>query len=380
MAEDSDLEKTEAPSSRRLSQAREDGNVPHSRELSAFLVMMVGVAALYVTGRWGGHRMMGLMREGMHFDRHAAFDAGAMAHVMYTLSLDALLTATPLFAAVTLAALAAPFLMGGWVFSSKVFSPDFTRLNPLQGLTRIFSLNGVSELIKAVLKSALIGSVGGWVLWRERERMLGLMTQPLEASMDDFSQLVLFAALMTVASLLLVVAVDVPYQLWHYYSKLKMTKEEVRQEMKETDGDPQIKGRIRAMQREMARRRMMAEVPKASVVVTNPTHYAVALRYDPARAGAPVVVAKGVDSVALKIREIAGENKVPLLEAPPLARALFRHCELEEQIPATLYTAVAEVMAYVFQLNQFLASGGLPPQTPAEIVVPDGMDPEATLQ
>ena len=173
----------------------------------------------------------------------------------------------------------------------------------------------------------------------------------------------------------LIAAIDVPFQLWEYHRRLRMTKEEVRQEMKEQEGDPQIKARIRAAQREMSRRRMMTNVPTADVVVTNPTHYSVALKYDPDRAGAPVVVAKGKDLIALNIRELAKANGVPILEAPPLARALYAHCELEQQIPAALYTVVAEVMAWVFQLNHWIAEGGLPPEQPTRLAVPEGMDP-----
>lgn len=195
--------------------------------------------------------------------------------------------------------------------------------------------------------------------------------------MDDFASLVLLATLLIVASLALIAAIDVPYQLWEYHRKLRMSKEDVRQEMKEQEGDPQIKARIRAAQREMSRRRMMTQVPTADVVVTNPTHYSVALKYDPERSGAPVVVAKGMNLIAHNIRDLAREHGVPILEAPPLARALYAHCELEQQIPAQLYTVVAEVMAWVFQLNHWIAEGGLPPEQPSGLVVPPGMDPAA---
>jgi len=193
--------------------------------------------------------------------------------------------------------------------------------------------------------------------------------------MDDFASLVLLATLLIVASLALIAAIDVPYQLWEYHRKLRMSKEDVRQEMKEQEGDPQIKARIRAAQREMSRRRMMTQVPTADVVVTNPTHYSVALKYDPERSGAPVVVAKGMNLIAHNIRDLAREHGVPILEAPPLARALYAHCELEQQIPAQLYTVVAEVMAWVFQLNHWIAEGGLPPDEPSGLAVPPDMDP-----
>ncbi|MCK6373094.1 MAG: flagellar type III secretion system protein FlhB [Zoogloea sp.] len=375
MAEDSDLEKTESASARRLEQAREEGQVPHSRELATFISLMVGVVALYVLGRWGGHRMMELVRSGLNFERQKAFEPEGMQQVLAQLATDGLLTIAPLLLASVVAALVTPFLMGGWVFSTSVLKFDLTRLDPLQGLGRMFSTHGLAELVKATLKSVLVASVGVWVVWRERDHLFSLMLQPLATSMDDFASLVLLSALLIVASLAVIAAIDVPFQLWEYHRRLRMTKDELRQEMKEQEGDPQIKARIRAAQREMSRRRMMSNVPTADVVVTNPTHYAVALKYDPERAGAPIVVAKGADIVAGKIRELARENNVPILEAPPLARALFAHCELEEQIPAALYTVVAEVMAWVFQLNHWIAEGGLPPDVPGALAVPEGMDP-----
>ena len=375
MAEDSDLEKTESASARRLEQAREEGQVPHSRELATFISLMVGVAALYVLGRWGGHRMMELVRSGLNFERQKAFEPEGMQQVLAQLATDGLLTIAPLLLASVVAALVTPFLMGGWVFSTSALKFDLTRLDPLQGLGRMFSTHGLAELVKATLKSVLVASVGVWVVWRERDHLFSLMLQPLATSMNDFASLVLLSALLIVGSLAVIAAIDVPFQLWEYHRRLRMTKDELRQEMKEQEGDPQIKARIRAAQREMSRRRMMSNVPTADVVVTNPTHYAVALKYDPDRAGAPIVVAKGADVVAGKIRELAREHNVPILEAPPLARALFAHCELEQQIPAALYTVVAEVMAWVFQLNHWIAEGGLPPDVPGALAVPEGMDP-----
>ena len=203
------------------------------------------------------------------------------------------------------------------------------------------------------------------------------MTQPLETAVPEFFGMLAFAALLIILGLAIIAMMDVPFQLWQYRRKLRMTKEEVKRENKEQEGDPHVKARIRSVQREMARRRMMSEVPKADVVVTNPTHFAVALKYDGTKMGAPVVVAKGRGPVALKIRELAKEHDVPMIEAPPLARALYAHCEIEQAIPAALYTAVAEVMAYVYQLNNWLSKGGERPGLPARLAVPEGMDPGA---
>ena len=375
VADDSDLERTEPASQRRLEQAREEGQVPQSRELSTFLVLIAGAGGIWVLGNWFTERIGAVLRHGLMLDRKAAFDSQAMGTRLVELSGDALVTLLPLFLLLLVAAVAGPFVMGGRVFAPKALSPDFTRLDPLTGLGRMFSLHGLAELVKAVAKTLLIGGVVMWVVRHEHESLFALLGQPVEAGLDAFARMLLFAALATVAGLALVAAMDVPFQLWQYYSKLRMTKEEARQEAKEMEGDPQVKARIRSQQREMARRRMMSEVPKADVVVTNPTHFAVALRYDAQRDGAPRVVAKGAGLVAQKIRALAAEHAVPVLEAPSLARALHRHTDIGESIPGALYTAVAEVMAWVYQLNAYLKQGGLPPQSPQGITVPEGLDP-----
>lgn len=377
MAEESDLEKTEPASPRRLEQAREEGQVPQSRELSTFFVTITGVATLWLLGGWMAERLLGLIRRAFSFERQEAFDPALMLAGLNTMLSGALLTLMPLFLTLVIAAVASPIVLGGVVFSSKALGPNFGRLNPIKGLGRMFSVHGLGEMVKAILKALLIGGIAAGVLWASKDHLFNLMVEPLEIGMPDFAETVAFTALLITASLGLLALMDVPFQLWQYNKKLRMTKEEVRREGKEQEGDPQVKGRIRAMQREMARRRMMAEVPKADVVVTNPTHFSVALRYDASKMAAPVVVAKGRGDLALKIREIARENNVAMLEAPPLARALYAHCELEQAIPATLFTAVAEVMAYVYQLNQAMASGELPPAPPAELPVPDGLDPGA---
>ena len=375
MAEESDLEKTEEPSGRRLEQAREEGQVPQSRELSTFFVTITGVLTLWLLGGWMAERMLALVRTGFAFEREAAFDVTLMLEVLRGQLGGALLMLMPFFLALIVAAVASPIALGGLVFAPNALGFKFSRLNPIQGLARMFSAHGLAEMVKAILKSLLIGGVASMVLWSNKDHLFDLMVEPLELGMVDFSGTVIFAAVLIAASLGLLALMDVPFQLWQYNKKLRMTKEEVKRESKEQEGDPQVKGRIRAMQREMARRRMMSEVPNADVVVTNPTHFSVALKYDAERMGAPVVIAKGRGDTAMKIRELAKEHDVPLLEAPPLARALYKHCELEQAIPAALYTAVAEVMAYVYQLDHWMKEGGLPPQAPAHLPVPEGMDP-----
>jgi flagellar biosynthetic protein FlhB len=314
------------------------------------------------------------VRRGLTFGRAEAFDAAVLPAALMEQARAALFSLWPLLAALLAAALAAPVLLGGINFSGKALSLDWTRLDPVKGFGRLFSVQSLGELVKAILKSVLICGVVVWVVLREQERIFALIGQSPDTALGATADIVLFSSLVIVASMVLIVAGDVPFQLWQYQRRLRMSKEEVRKEMKELEGDPQLKARIRSQQREMARRRMMAAVPAAQVVVTNPTHFAVALAYDE-HMPAPRVVAKGRGLIAQRIREIAQAHGVPLLEAPPLARALYAHTEIDQTIPAALYRAVAEVMAYVYQLNAWLAGGGRAPQAPAELPVPAELDP-----
>jgi flagellar biosynthetic protein FlhB len=377
LAEESDLERTEPASSRRLEQAREEGNLPQSRELMAFLVLLAGMGSLWAMGGWLSSRIMMQLREGLSLTREAAFDPALLFVRLMHQAGDAIITLAPMFLLTVLGAIAAPIMIGGWNMTGKPLQPNFERMDPLKGIKRIFSVNGVAELVKAVLKSLVVGFVIWWVIRHEQENLFALITMPVEVGVPEMINELLSASLMIIGGMAIIAAIDVPFQLWQYYKKLRMTKEELKQEGKEQEGNPEVKGRIRRQQREAARRRMMQDVPHADVVVTNPTHYAVALKYDSNRMAAPQVVAKGMNLIAANIRELAEQNKVPVLEAPPLARALYKHAELGEQVPATLYTAVAEVMAYVYQLAQYLggSQGVDVPEAPRRIAVPEGLDP-----
>ena len=375
MAEENDQEKTEAPSQQRLDKAREEGQVPQSRELATFVVLMTGGAALWWMAQGLGQTLSGVVRSSLQFDPGIARDS---SHVMAQLSeqfFTATLALAPFLALIVLATLAAPLLLRGWLFSTKAFMPDFKRLNPLTGIQRMFSTQSLVELVKSLAKVGLLGVIAGWLIWSNLDSIFSLSLEAPATAVKHMGDLIGKVFLLASGAIIFIVMLDTPYQLWSYTRKLKMTKEELRQEAKESEGDPHIKARIRAQQREMARHRMMAAVPTADVVVTNPTHYAVALKYSEGKMGAPRVVAKGADAVAAHIRELAAENKVPLLEAPPLARALFRHTELGDEIPATLYAAVAEVLAYVFQLRHFQQVGGAYPQAPTALPVPAELDP-----
>lgn len=379
MAEESDLEKTEQASPKRLEKAREEGDVPRSRELAACAVLFAAGLSLMMMQQPLNTALKDSMRSGLQFDRTVAFDPAVLLMRVSHTVFDLLMVFAP-FALVLLAvAVASPILVGGWVFSNKVFVPQFNRLNPLQGISNMFSKNAVVELIKSVVKAIVVSGVAYWVVSSDLQPIMSLSNMPLEAGIGEVSNLMLSGFLTIVAALIVIAAIDVPYQLYHYAEKHKMTKEEIKQESKEAEGNPEIKGKIRQQQREMARRRMMSKIPTADVVITNPTHYAVAVKYQDEGMNAPIVVAKGADAVALKIREIAKEHKIVTLESPKLARALYAHTELDQEIPEALYAAVAEVLAYVFQLRTFKQLGGFQPEVPTALPVPDALDPHSLM-
>lgn len=375
MAEDSDLERSESPTPRRLEQAREKGQVPRSPELTTFAVLLAGGLSLSFFGASFAGRLQTLMTAGLTLDRAAAFQPEVMGTRLYELALEALLAFAPLFAVVTVVALAAPLLVSGWLVSAEAVSPQFSRINLLNGLKRMFSWHALVELGKALLKAGVVGGVVIWIMTDDIAPLVGLAAEPPRAALAHLGGILGFSFLVATGALALIVIVDVPFKIWEHREQLRMTKEEVRQEMKETEGDPMIKGRIRQLQREAARRRMMAEVPKADVVVVNPTEFAVALRYRESSMKAPTVVAKGSALLAARITDIAREHGVPVVRVPPLARALHAHGELGREIPAPLYTAVAEVLAYVYQLARFETGEGELPEPPVGAPVPPELDP-----
>lgn len=377
MSEESDLEKTEAASPRRLEKAREEGQIARSRELGTFMMLAVGVAAIWAGGGSLYQGLSGVLRNGLAFDQRVALDPGVMVEQAVSGFGHALLVLLPIFGLLAVVAVLSSVVLGGLVISTKPLTPNFSKLSPLAGLKRMFSSQTVVELIKALAKAMLVGGVAVWVIWRYHDDMMGLMHVAPSAALIKALSLVAMCCAFIVASLLIIVMLDVPWQIWSHLKKLRMSKEDVRQEHKESEGDPHVKARIRQQQRQAARRRMMSEVPKADVVVTNPTHYAVALKYEESKGGAPRVLAKGTGLIAAKIRELAAENKIPTLEAPPLARALHQHVELGQEIPAELYTAVAEVLAWVFQLRSWRSGWGHEPSAPTKLNVPAELDPQA---
>lgn len=374
MAEDSDAEKTESASPKRLEQAREEGDVPRSREVATFTVLMTAGAGLWMTGGSVVRSLHATMVAGLSLDREQIYNADVLIRRVGLDIASVMLTCLPLAVAIMVVALASPLLVGGWLFTPNSFMPNFGKLNPAKGLANMISTNALVELLKAIAKTIVVGSVAWLVVMSQKDAVMGLVVESVSAGSAHLVSLLASAFLFIVGGLGFIAAIDGPYQVWHYANKLKMTRQEMIQEAKESDGNPQIKGKIRQMQREMAKRRMMSAVPTADVVITNPTHYAVALKYADGMGGAPQVVAKGSDEVAAKIRAIAKENKVALLEAPALARALHQHTEIGDEIPEALYSAVAEVLAYVFQLRAY-KPGGKYPDRPTRLAVPPELDP-----
>jgi flagellar biosynthesis protein FlhB len=365
MAETQAQERTEQPTPKRLDDARKRGQVPRSIDLSSAAVVLAAAAMILMTGGAMAQGMAAVMRGGLTVSAAEIVDASAMIERLSNAFTLALSSVAPLLGVTLVAALAAPLVTGGWNFSTEALAPKFNRLNPISGFGRMFSTRSLVELGKALAKFALVGLVAVLLLSFFTPRLLGLSAEPIARGIAHAGALSVQALVALAAALAVIAAIDVPYQLWQHNSELKMTREEVREEMKESEGSPETKGRIRVVQQAMARGRMMQDVPKADVIVTNPTHYSVALKYDDSKMRAPIVVAKGTDLIAARIRELATEHGVPIVEAPPLARALHRSVDIGGEVPAGLYVAVAQVLTYVYHVRSARASGKQPPAPPS---------------
>lgn len=366
MADSEKEERTEQPTPKRLEDARKKGQIARSTELTTSAVILTVGGGLQYLGGYMGSRLNGLMAASLTLTREQSVDESLMFQTVVSEAGHGLLACAPILGLTMVAALLAPMLLGGWNLSFEALMPDFTRLNPMNGFGRMFSARSGVDLAKAFAKFIFLGLVAIYVLRQKSGELLGLGMEPTRVAIAHATSLTGYAMLMLSGTLGLIAAMDVPWQLFQHNKQLKMTRQEVREEMKESDGSPEVKGRIRKMQAESARRRMMQEVPKADVIITNPTHFAVALRYDEKRMRAPIVVAKGADLIAARIREIGTESLVPIFEAPPLARALFKSVEIGTEIPATLYIAVAQILTYIYQLKTARRDGMAPP-TPPEI-------------
>lgn len=362
MAEsESGQDKTEDPTEKRKKDSREKGEIARSKELNTLAIMIAGSIALLIFGGALAQELMELMRQNFSLSREVILDQRSMSTYLLNSGLSALLAIQPIMITLVLAALIGPISLGGWLFAAGSMAPKFSRMNPAAGLKRMFSFKAVAELLKAFAKFLIILTVAVMVLSSDIDDLIRIAHEPLELAVIHSLQVVGWSTLWMSCGLIVIAAVDVPVQLWESHKKLLMTKQEVRDEHKDQEGKPEVKQRIRQLQREMSQRRMMAAIPDADVVITNPTHYAVALKYDPEKGGAPMLIAKGSDFLALKIREIAVANEVLLLESPALARSIYYSTELDQEIPGGLYLAVAQVLAYVYQIRQHRAGKGKRP-------------------
>lgn len=362
MAEsESGQDKTEDPTEKRKKDARDKGEIARSKELNTLAVMLAGAGGLLIFGGALAQDLMELMRMNFTLSREVILDQRNMGTFLLNSGLIALLSIQPVMITLLLAALIGPISLGGWLFAAGSMAPKFSRMNPGAGLKRMFSAKAIVELLKALAKFFIVLFVALAVLSSDIDDLMRIAHEPLEMAIIHSLQVVGWSTLWMACGLIIIAAVDVPVQLWESHKKLLMTKQEVRDEHKDQEGRPEVKQRIRQLQREMSQRRMMAAIPEADVVITNPTHYAVALKYDPDKGSAPVLLAKGNDFLALKIREIAVANNVLLLESPALARSIYYSTELEQEIPGGLYLAVAQVLAYVYQIRQYRAGKGKRP-------------------
>lgn len=349
--EDQSQEKTEEPSSKRLRESKEKGQVARSKDFNATVILLFTAMGFVMFGPQIAHHLVNMMREAFEFNADLLTTTSITMERLYYLSQYGVKSILPLLIVIFVLSLVAPLLIGGWVFSRESLSPKFSRLNPLKGFARMVSVKGLMEMFKAFLKVLLVVSASVLVLKIEIPLLLALGNSPLEVAITEGASIIIKSFAWISASLLVIALIDVPFQLYEHHKALKMTKQELKDENKDTEGRPEVKGAIRRAQHEIARRRMMSEVPKADVVLTNPTHYAVAISYKNKKRKAPVVVAKGKDLMAFQINNEAQKNNVPIISIPPLARAIYFSTKLNKEIPKGLYVAVAQVLAYIFQLS-----------------------------
>lgn len=363
------------PTQKRLRDARKDGQVARSRDLGHLVVISAMLALLMLVAPMLTDWLDALLKRGLRFDWQTIAAPDQMVHRLSALFVPALLICAALGSAMALVSVGAALLSGGWVWTLKPLGPKFSHLNPLSGLGRVLSKAQLGEMLKACVLALLLATVGGFYLQANLQDFALTQSMPLPTAFRVVGDRILTGLWLCVLVLAAFAAVDVPLQRFLLRSRLKMSHQEIKEEHKQQEGSPEIKGRIRQRMRDISRRRMLAAVPKADLVVMNPTHYAVALKYDEDKMNAPRVVAKGTDLLAFKIRDLAKDHKVPVLQAPPLARALYAHAEIDREIPLALYSAVAQVLAHVFQLRAAMAGRGPMPADLADIAVPPELDP-----
>ena len=350
---ETDQDKTEEPSARRLEKSREEGQVARSKEINSALLLLIASLILQATAEQAAQVFSSIMEFSLSFDREVAFDSGFMFVMLKNAFLKVLPLVSFILLTLMLAGAAGQLVVGGWIFNIDQLAPKGSRMNPSQWFSRVFSVKGAMELLKSILKILLVISALFWLIYKEYPLLLTLSRYSIESAMVNGVKIMGQALFVYALCLVLIAAIDAPFQAWSHKEKLKMTRQELKDEHKDMEGSPEVKQKIRQLQRQMATQRMMERIPEADVVIVNPTHYSVALKYDQERSSAPFVIAKGVDQVALHIREIAKGNDVQIVESALLTRAIYYSTDIDQEIPADLYLAVAQVLAYVFQLSQF---------------------------
>ena len=369
--EDSSQEKTEEPTPRRLEKARDEGQVPRSKELATMMVMLGGTAGLLMLGGMIGGTLKRIMAHNFGLERGDIFDTSAMLEHLGESASSIAFALAPLLGILAVAAFLGPLMVGGWLLSGKAVSPQISRMNPAKGLKNMFSMRSLVELTKSVAKVSLVLLIALTILHIRTEDLLAIAFEPPNRAIEHTLWTLGWSFFLLSTATIVIAVIDIPFQIHDHQKKLRMTQQEVKDEFKETEGKPEVKQKVRQLQREMTERRMMEDVPGADVVITNPEHYAVALKYEGQSMAAPVVVAKGTDRIATKIMEIAREHKVDVLRTPPLARAIHHSTDIGESIPEGLYMAVAQVLAYLYQLRQYRRSGGKKPVMPRLPIPPD---------
>lgn len=379
MATEDSQEKTEEPTERRREDAREKGQIVRSKELSTMVLILGGVLTMYGLGGYLADNLYSIFYKGFSLSRDYAFDPQLLLQHVYKLSIRGVVTVLPFLGIILFVAVLAPALVGGFNFSFESINFKWDRLDLINGLKKMFSWKSAIEFIKAILKFGLVVLFSFVIFNNKIALVFALDRESINVAVYNSLEILLYTGLILSFSLIIITILDVPFQMWDHARQLRMTKQEIRDDMKETEGRPEVKRKIREKQRELRRRRMMSKVPTASVVITNPTHFAVAIKYDELNMRAPVVVAKGADLIAEMIKKVAKANKVPFVSAPPLARSLYYHVELDEEIPAGLYVAVAKILAYVYELELYNEGQGKVPTQPDEWSIPKELQVETRV-
>ncbi len=357
-------ERTEEPTQKKLDEAKKKGQIARSRDLNTMAIMALAALSFIMLGRGMVSDLVNILRSHLQPARADIFDVGSVVRFFYSAIFDALWLMTPFLLIMLVAVLMTPILMGGWAFSTEAIQPKLSKLNPIKGFAKMFSLKSLVEMIKTLAKFGLVTAIAVVVVWSQFNDFVHLGSEHINMALSHAGELFTYGFLLMTVALIIIASIDVPFQLWQHKKQLKMTLQEVKDEMKDTEGKPEVKSRVRQLQREMAQARMMDAVPDADVVITNPTHFAVALKYDQNNMKAPQVLAKGADLMAANIRRVALANDVLLVETPPLARALYYTTEIGEEVPHELYVAVAQILAYVYQLRNVQKNGGKKPTQP----------------